>query len=136
MKFKTLTGKLKDVSISDTKIDWEGDSLSIFQETVKDFFYPFWKNDIVCEEFRIPATRMSIDILNVTKRMAVEVQGAQHSQYNEFMSGSRAGYLSQLKRDESKRKWCDINQLILIEIHPKDLPLTKDFIESTWEITL
>jgi hypothetical protein len=130
MKFKNLNNRIQDYPIRKWLIDWEGDSLSDFQATCKDFFYDYWKNDVVCEEFRIG--RMSIDFLNITKRIAVEIQGRQHSMYVPFMAGSRMGYLNQLKRDESKRKWCSINQISLYEIHPKDLPLTKKWIEETW----
>lgn len=136
MKFRTLTGRPKDLSIHDWLIDWEGDSLSQFQADCKDFFYPYWKNDIVCEEFRIGVGRMSIDLFNVTKRIAAEIQGSQHSKYNAFLSGSRAGYLGQLKRDMKKAKWCEVNGITLIEIHPHNMPLTKEWVEETFKITL
>lgn len=136
MKFKTLSGKVRDFPIHKWRIDWEGDSLSNFQADCKDFFYDYWKDDVVCEEFRIVSSRMSIDFVNITRRIAVEVQGSQHSQYNSFMSGSRSGYLGQIKRDLSKRRWCDMNDFFLIEIFPENMPLTKKWLEETWDIVL
>lgn len=135
MKFKLLNGRLKDFDIHSTRIDWTENSLSVFQKTCKDFFYPYWKHDIVCEEFRI-FRRMSLDIFNVSKRIVVEVQGRQHSIYVPFLSGSRSGYLGQIKRDMDKVKWCEMNQLTLIEIFPENMPLTKEWIESAYDITL
>jgi len=135
MRFKLLNGRLKDFNVTKTRIDWEGDSLSDFQATCKDFFYPYWKHDIVCEEFRL-FRRMSLDIFNVSKRIAVEVQGRQHSKYVPFLSGSRSGYLGQIKRDMDKVKWCEINDIKLIEIFPENLPLTKKWVEETYDITL
>ncbi len=135
MKFKTLTGKLKDVPIHHYSIDWEGDFASKLEEEIADWFYPYWKNDIVTAQFPLPH-RMSLDFFNVSKRIAIEGQGRQHSIYVRFLSGSRAGYLGQLKRDESKRKWCEINDVTLIEIHPQNLPLTKKWVEETWNVVL
>ena len=137
MKFKTLSGKLKDVNINRFKIDWDGDSLSDFQANCKDFLYPFWKNYIVCEEFRIPSTRMSLDMFCVDRRVAIECQGRQHSQYVPFLSGSRSGYLGQIKRDLAKEKWCELNKINLCEIHPDDLPkLSKEWFKKTYDIDL
>ena len=135
MKFKLLNGRLKDFDVTKTRIDWEGDSLSTFQENCKDFFYPYWKHDIVCEEFRL-FNRMSLDIFNVSKRIVVEAQGAQHSRYIEHFARSRSGYLGQIKRDMKKVEWCRLNSLTLIEIFPENMPLTKEWVEETYSITL
>ena len=134
MKFKSLNGKIKDLPIHKWLIRWEGDSLSKFQKECKTFFYPYWKYDIVCEEFKVG--RMSLDFVNVSKRIAVESQGRQHFQYVKFLSGTRVGYLNQLKRDMKKETFCKLNGLKLIEIFPTDLPLTKEWVEKTFEITL
>lgn len=135
MKFTLLNGRLKDFNVTDTRIDWDADSLSDFQFDVKCFLYPYWKHDIVCEEFRL-FERMSLDIFNISKRIVVEIQGRQHSQYVKFLSGSRSGYLGQIKRDSKKSKWCEINNLTLVEIHPENMPLTKKWVEETFDITL
>lgn len=121
MKLKLLNGKIRDFKVTDTLIDWTDDSLSEFQLECKNLLEPYWKRDIVCEEFRLFG-RMSLDFFNVTKRIAVEVQGRQHSTYVPFMSGSRLGYLSQIQRDMKKQKWCEINDIQLVEIHPHHLP--------------
>ena len=135
MKFKLLNGRLKDFNVSSTRIDWDGDSLSDFQAECKDFFYPYWKHDIVCEEFRLFG-RMSLDIFNISRRIVVEVQGRQHSAYVPFFSGSRSGYLGQIKRDLKKVEFCRINGLTLIEIFPENMPLTKKWFLDTYSINL
>lgn len=140
MKWKTLKGHLREVAVQNMRVDWDGDSLSIFQSDCKDLLYPYWRHDVVCEEFRIPGGRKSLDFLNITKRIAVEVQGRQHSQYVPFMAGSRMGYADQLKRDLDKARWCEINNITLVEVHPEDLPALKADIKgwflSTYGITL
>jgi hypothetical protein len=86
---------------------------------------------MVYEEFPVAGTRMTLDIVNLTKRVALEIQGEQHSEFNPFFhNNSEINYWNQLHRDNEKRKWCEINNLRLVEIHPKDLPITKEFLEK------
>ena len=74
---------------------------------------------------------MKVDILNATKKIAIEVQGSQHTKYNKFFhAGNRSNYLQQLKRDEMKFKFCELNEISLIEIYDSDtidLSLFKKF---------
>ena len=139
MKFKLLNGRVKDFNVTKTLIDWTGESLSDFQLECKSLLEPHWRHDIVCEEFRIMG-RMSIDFLNISKRIAVEVQGRQHSKYVPFMAGSRNGYLGQIQRDIKKLDWCRANNIHLVEIHPDDLPKLRVSIKTwflaTYGITL
>lgn len=64
---------------------------------------------------------MSFDFYNANKKIAVEVQGAQHTKYVKFFHGSRFKYLEQLKRDDKKFRFCEINDIKLIEIYPQDV---------------
>ncbi len=121
MKFKTINGSV--VELKNPKrylIKWRGKSRSKFQLSVKQFLLPFWKNDIVFEEFKLVGTRLSLDFYNANKKIAIEVQGSQHTKYVEFFHGNRFQYLQQLKRDEKKLKFCEVNNITLVEIYPKD----------------
>lgn len=121
MKFKTINGSTAELkNAKKYLIKWRGKSRSKFQLSVKDFLYPYWKNDIVFEEFRLVNTLLSFDFYNANKKIAVEVQGGQHTKYVEFFHGSRFKYLQQLKRDEKKLKFCEANGITLVEIYPKD----------------
>ena len=102
-------------------IKWRGKSRSKFQSSVKEFLYPYWKDDIVFEEFKIVGTRMTFDLYNANKKIAIEVQGIQHTKYVKFFHGSRLRYLQQLKRDDKKLRFCEINDIKLVEIYPSDL---------------
>jgi hypothetical protein len=122
MKFKTLSGSTAELKNSKKYlIDWKGKSLSKFQFSVKEFLHPFWKTDIVFEELKLVGTRMSFDFYNANKKIAVEVQGEQHTKYVKFFHGNRFKYLEQLKRDDKKFRFCEINDIKLIEIYPKDV---------------
>ena len=118
MEFITLTGRKKKLtSLKKYLIKWEDKSRSKFQKSVKDFLYKYWKHDVVFEEFRMAGTKLSFDFYNSNKRVAIEVQGIQHEKHVEFFHGKGARkWLSQIKKDLLKHKFCEINNITLIEI--------------------
>ena len=122
MKFKTLTGSIRGVPNMKKKlVSWEKKSRSKFQYRVKRFLEKYWKHHIVFEEFPIVGTRMSLDFYNANKKIAVEVQGRQHTNYVPHFHGHhKINYINQLKRDQDKNKFCEINDITLIEIYDKD----------------
>ena len=130
MKFKTLSGSTAELRNSKKYlVDWNGKSKSKFQLSVRDFLYPYWKSDIVFEEFKLVGTRLSFDLYNANKKIAIEVQGAQHTKYVKFFHGNRMKYLEQLKRDDKKFRFCEINDINLVEIYPND-KICEDLFES------
>lgn len=129
MKFKTLDGK--DRTLRNAKsyiINWNGKSRSKFQLEVKKYLKKYWSGDVVFEELKIVGTRLSLDFFNATKKVAIEVQGHQHFSYVKFFHGDRINYLNQIKRDYKKIEFCELNNIKLVEIYPKD-ELSKDLFE-------
>jgi len=121
MQFTTLTNKKRKCrNLQKYLIDWSGDSRSKFQSEVKKFLKRYWLHNIVFEEFPIVGTRLSLDFYNANKKIAVEVQGRQHVKYVEFFHQNRSNFLSQLKRDQNKERFCEINEIKLITIYEKD----------------
>lgn len=123
MKFKTLNGKERFLkNPKNYLIDWKAQSKSNFQWRVKQFLLPYWKYDVVFEELKIVGTRLSIDFYNGNKKIAVEVQGNQHQTYNPYFHGNnRQNWLSQLKRDDLKLKFCLTNDIKMVEIYQSDV---------------
>ena len=121
MKFKTLTGSVKGVKHPKKHlIKWRAKSRSKRQRAVKKFLQPYWHDHIVFEEFPVVGTRMSLDFYNANKKIAIEVQGRQHTQYVPFFHGTKMKYLSQLRRDQQKLEFCKLNSIKLIEIYDED----------------
>lgn len=139
MIFLTLTNRRQDVRIPHYLIDWEAKSLSRFQWDVKQFLKPYWGggDKVICEEMPVAGTRMRIDIVNVTDKVAVEIQGDQHNKVSAFFhGGSLAKYKAQIKRDLCKAEWCEKNGFTLVEIMPADLPLTAKWFLDHYQVTL
>ena len=96
-------------------IHWDKPSRSKFQTRVKDFLRSYWQHDVVFEEFRVVGTRLTLDFYNANKKIAVEVQGAQHTKYVKFFHKNKFKYSDQLKRDEKKFQFCEANKIKLAE---------------------
>jgi hypothetical protein len=128
MKFKTLSGSSADLkNAKKYLIKWDQPSRSKFQLSVKQFLKPYWEHDIVFEEFKLVGTRLSFDFYNANKKIAIEVQGGQHTKFVKFFHGNRFKYLEQLKRDDKKLRFCEINEITLVEIYPDDIVDQKFF---------
>ena len=122
MRFKTLNGGVRSVQKAKKHlIDWGGSSRSKRQRQTKLFLKKYWQHHIVFEEFPVAGTKLTIDIYNANKKIAVEVQGRQHTEYVPFFHGkNKANYLNQLRRDQHKLEFCRLNGITLIEIYEED----------------
>ena len=123
MEFQTINGKIKRVkNLKKRIIDWDAASRSKRQKAVKDFLKDYWYHHVTFEEFPVVGTRLSLDFYNANKKVAVEVQGSQHTKYNKFFHGGyNNNYLEQLKRDQMKAEFCEVNDIILVEIYDSDI---------------
>ena len=138
MRLINLHGRVQNRKVTKYLIKWGGKSRSKIQFRVKQFLKPFWENQIVYEEFPVYGSRMSVDILNSTKKIAIEVQGKQHFQFNKFFhNNSRTKYLEGIKRDFQKAEWLNKNKFKLIKINEEEVSkLTKQFFEKSFNIKL
>ena len=122
MRLLNINGRLQKKSVSKYLINWNKKSRSKVQFKTKKFLEPFWRGHIVYEEFPVYGSRMTVDILNATKKLAVEVQGKQHGEFNKFFhSNSRLKYLEGIKRDIKKAEWLENNGFILLEIEENEV---------------
>ena len=138
MRLFNAYGRLQNRNVSKYLIDWDKKSRSKLQKQVKDFFKPYWLGHIVYEEFPVYGTRLKVDILNATIKVAVEVNGPQHSSFNKFFHGnSRANYLKSIRRDYDKAVWLENNNFKLLEIKEEDLPsLSRGYILEKFEVNI
>jgi hypothetical protein len=94
-----------NVNLSKYKVKWDEFRASGAQSRAKQFFKPWWVADQVCEEFKIPGSRLRIDLINFSKRIVVEISGQQHEKFVKFYHKNRQGFLKSIKRDFKKINW-------------------------------
>tara|TARA_R100001230_G_C5505924_1_gene48242 strand:+ start:255 stop:491 length:237 start_codon:yes stop_codon:yes gene_type:complete len=77
-------------------------------------------------------------LLNASNKIAIEVQGKQHEQFNKhFHSNSRLKYLQSIKRDVKKSQWLEKNDFTVVEIMQDEVPtLDEQFFLDKYGITL
>tara|TARA_B100000085_G_C18239863_1_gene389478 strand:+ start:70 stop:486 length:417 start_codon:yes stop_codon:yes gene_type:complete len=138
MRLYNVYGKLQSKQVTRFLVDWDKPCRSKVQFKTKQFLKQFWENQVVYEEFPVYGTKMKVDILNATKKIAVEVQGNQHVSFNKFFhNNSRLKYLESIKRDAQKAQWLEKNGYTLVEIHEKEVEsLNKEFFLNNFNIAL
>ncbi len=142
MKWKTKSGRLKDIPVHRYLIDWSADKFdSEFSTEVIRLLEPYWRHDLVVVQLPVAGSRMSYDYVNLSKRIICEADGEQHGRYNSWMhQGSRLNYQAQIKRDLDKDALAELNGFTMVRIKPDDLPKlrvsVKAWFKATHDITL
>ena len=137
MRLFNVYGRLVHKNVTKFKMDWDKKSRSKIQFKVKQFLKPYWCGHVVFEEFPVYGTRLKVDILNATRKIAVEVQGQQHETLNPFFHQNRANFLKSIKRDVKKFEWLELNEFQVIEINYDEVEaLDKNFFESKYNCKL
>ena len=120
-------------------IDWDKPARSKEQTKVQEFLRQYWDKDIVFSEYRLPQTKLRVDFINASKKIALEHQGkGAHNEFNPFFhNNSRTNYLASLKRDIKKLKILEHNGYTVIETFTEDLnKLSKEFFIQKYNICL
>lgn len=124
MRVSKLNSPNKLVLLNTKKylIDWENDGNSSLEKRFRELIKPYWTDSIVLFQMTIPGSLLKIDFFNINKRLAIEIDGPQHDNFNPFLhKNSRANYLSSIKRDINKDKWCEDNNIKMLHINEEDL---------------
>lgn len=118
-------------------IDWSSKSPSKPQTEMKDFLFVFWKDDCVCEEFRVPGSLLRCDFINFTKKIIIEVSPSHHTDFNKFFHKNRLGFLKSLKRDFAKEEWANFNNFKFAHVNETDFHiLSKEYFLKNYDINL
>ena len=138
MRLKNIHGRLQSKNVTKYLIDWRKNSRSKLQTKAKRFFQTYWKNHIVYEEFPVYGTKLRVDFLNATKKVAIEVNGPQHDSFNPFFhKKSRLNYLKSIKRDVQKAEWLELNGYKLIELTTEEVEsLSEEFLVKNMKILI
>lgn len=125
-----------NVNVMKYLVDWDR-VVSKPQKQVKDFLFPYWKSHVVLEEFVVPRTRWRMDLINLTRKIAVEVSPDQHQQFNSFFYKNRFEFGAAIQRDIKKEEWAQKNGFLFIEIFAEDIKkLSEEWFKDTYKITI
>jgi hypothetical protein len=137
MKFKNIFGREVNKNINKYIVNWEKPCKSKVQSKVKAFFRQYWNNHIVVEEFPVFGTLMKCDLINLTKKIAVETHGMQHDKFVKHFHKTRTGFKNSIKRDLKKHQWLEENGFRLIEIFENEIEqLNAEWLRSKFDFDL
>lgn len=71
---------------------------------------------LLLEEFSIPNERLFIDFYMPHHQLAFEYQGRQHDEFVKLFHGDKKGFEKSKARDKRKRRWCELNDITLVEV--------------------
>jgi very-short-patch-repair endonuclease len=128
MKFKNIFGREVNKSINKYLVDWDKPCKSKVQSKVKQFFRQHWSTHIVVEEFPVFGTLMRCDLINLTKKIAIETHGMQHDKFVKHFHKTKTGFKNSIKRDLKKHEWLQQNGFELIEIFENEI----HFLNEEW----
>lgn len=138
MRLYNTRGRLVNKNVEKFRIQWDEKSRSNIQFQVKQFLKPFWLGHVVYEEFPVYGSRLKVDIINFTRRIAIEVHGNQHFKFNKFFHNDRrSNWLNSLKRDDDKLVWLEKNGIFVVEILEDEVPkISEEFMLEKFQLSL
>ena len=137
MKFKNIFGKEVNKTINKFLVDWNKPCKSKVQFNVKKFFEHCWATHVVVEEFPVFGTRMKCDLINFTKKIAVETHGLQHDKFVKYFHKTKTGFKNSVKRDLQKYQWLETNGFRIIEIFENELiNLSPEWVKEKFDIEI
>lgn len=73
-----------------------------------------FKIDPILEDVSLPNSRLSLDFYLPQRKLAIEVQGEQHNEFNPFFHEDISDFNAQKDRDAQKLQFCELNGITLL----------------------
>jgi hypothetical protein len=91
---------------------------SSYHRAARDLLRRLFPADRILEEVFLPGLPAAeyADFYLPLRVLMVEVQGEQHYGFTPHFHRHRPGYLAALGRDLDKRRWCELNDISLVEL--------------------
>jgi hypothetical protein len=118
MKFIGLDGKEYhlDVRRSQFPMRSEAGCKSKIQYRCGQLIKKKFNLDPILEEVSLSGHKLSFDFFIPTHKIAFEIDGSQHQEYNTFFYKNKREFLNAQKRDDDKQQICDANGWTLIRV--------------------
>ena len=94
---------------------------SSYHKLVRELLKDMFSMEIILEEVVLPGSgNLTCDFYINSLKLMVEVHGEQHYYFSAHFHDSKQDFLKGVKRDKKKREWCDINNIVLVELPYKE----------------
>lgn len=75
--------------------------------------YPY---DVILEEVPVPGEKLFLDFFLPSRKIIIEIDGAQHGEFNKFFHKTQANFKNAENRDSLKEKWAAMNSFIFVRV--------------------
>ncbi len=114
MKFLDLSGRPHIFNFSKLCRDVDSPSgLHLSARVLIKKRFPF---SSIYEEVTLPGLGLVADFFIPDIKVMVEVHGEQHYKFVKRFHKSQAGFIASKKRDRLKQEWCEINDVVYVEL--------------------
>ena len=114
MKFLDLAGKIHVFNFN--KICRECKSPSGLHKSARALLRSSFPSSSIYEEVTLLGTGLIADFFISDLKIMVEVHGEQHYKFIKRFHKSVGGFVASQKRDRMKQEWCEINDVVYIEL--------------------
>ena len=118
MNFKTLSGNEIKISIDvgKYKVKSKENCKSDFQYKIGQILLSFLGGMVLLEEFPVVGEGLHLDFFIPNLKVAVEVDGRQHKEFNSFFYKDKYTFEKMKKNDRVKNNWCTLNDIRMVRI--------------------
>ena len=114
MKFLDFSGKLHIFNFN--KICRESPNPSALHLSARELITKQWSYSSIYEEVMLLGTGLIADFFIPDIKVMVEIHGAQHYSFIKHFHKTKAGFIRSQKRDRLKKEWCELNDIIYVEL--------------------
>lgn len=125
MEFRTLNDRTVRIELSPRRWPMRSKDacLSNGQYNLGRKLLKLYTGYTILEEFSVPESRLAIDFYVPNSKIAFEFQGTQHDEFNKHFHSDAEGFRKQKKRDADKRRWCQMNDITLVEVRDEHITI-------------
>lgn len=116
MKFLDLDGNEYSINIKKYSINTR--PCSALEEKARELLQKLYPNDVILEQFPILTDKNTIfgDFLLISRNLLIEVDGQQHTKFNQFFHKNKLEFLKAKTRDKKKHEWAKINGYSIVRL--------------------
>lgn len=89
---------------------------SLLHVKARDLLKELFPFDLIYEEVYVTKMKMYLDLYIPSRKIAIEVQGSQHFEFNSHFHNTKMDFYKGKVKDSKKREWCELNNIKFVEL--------------------
>ena len=92
--------------------------ISSYHNIARNLIKSIFRSDKIWEEVSLPGTNPTLyaDFFIPLRKLMLEIHGEQHYRWIPHFHPTKYDWINAKKNDETKKRWCEINNIVMIEL--------------------